>query len=94
VAAVNAGFFDSITYQCAGDLTFARVPVHAVEDHSVIGGLGDCFAEVLSEMSAHAPLVKLGIQDQFGESGEPAELYEKFGISADKIAEAVRKRLG
>jgi transketolase len=65
-----------------------------VEDHSVIGGLGDCFAEVLSEMSAHAPLVKLGIQDQFGESGEPAELYEKFGISADKIAEAVRKRLG
>jgi hypothetical protein len=35
VAAVNAGFFDSITYQCAGDLTFARVPVHAVEDHSV-----------------------------------------------------------
>jgi len=65
-----------------------------IEDHSVIGGLGDCFADVLGEMGSHAPLIKLGIQDQFGESGEPAELYEKFGISAAKIAETVQRRLG
>lgn len=60
-----------------------------VEDHSVIGGLGDCVAEVLAQMPKHAPLKKLGVQDLFGESGEPAELYEKHGISARAIAGTV-----
>ncbi len=71
----------------------ARLMV-TVEDHSVIGGLGDCVAEVLATLSQHAPLVKLGIQDQFGESGEGPELYEKFGISASKIVESIQRKLG
>ena len=65
-----------------------------VEDHSVIGGLGDCVAETIAGLREHAPLVKLGIQDQFGESGEGFELYEKFGISAGKIVESVQEFLG
>lgn len=70
----------------------ARLMV-TVEDHSVIGGLGSCVAETLAKVSAHPKLVKLGVQDTFGESGEPAELYEKFGISAGKIAERVAAEL-
>jgi transketolase C-terminal domain/subunit len=35
--------------------------------------------------------MKLGIQDLFGESGEPVELYDKFGISANAIAESVAR---
>lgn len=70
----------------------ARVMI-AVEDHSVIGGVGTCVAEVLATESAHPPLVKLGIQDLFGESGEPAELYEKFGISASAIEHSARRAL-
>lgn len=66
----------------------ARLTV-TVEDHSVIGGLGSCVAEVLAKMSGHPPLVKLGIQDVFGESGEALELYEKHGISANQIARRV-----
>ncbi len=61
----------------------------SVEDHSVIGGLGSCVAEALAHESSHAPLIKLGIQDLFGESGEPAELYEKHGISAGAIAQRI-----
>ena len=57
-----------------------------VEDHSVIGGLGTCVAEAIAKVSHSSRLIKLGIQDLFGESGEPVELYDKFGISAKAIA--------
>ncbi len=65
-----------------------------VEDHTVFGGLGTCVAEALARSGRHAPLLKLGIQDVFGESGEPGELYERFGISARAIASQVAERLG
>jgi transketolase len=65
----------------------------SVEDHSVIGGLGSCVAEALAQTSHHPRLVKLGVQDTFGESGDPAELYEKFGISAQAIAHQVAKEM-
>lgn len=64
-----------------------------VEDHSVIGGLGSCVADVLAKRHSHAPLLKLGVQDVFGESGEPAELYRKFGISGASIADRVSRAL-
>lgn len=60
-----------------------------VEDHSVIGGLGSCVAEALAGAGSGTKLLKLGIQDLFGESGEPVELYEKFGISGAQIAKSV-----
>jgi transketolase len=60
-----------------------------VEDHSVIGGLGSSVAEALAQTTAHPKLIMLGIQDQFGESGEPFELYEKHGISAGAIARKI-----
>ena len=63
--------------------------IFTVEDHTVIGGLGSCVAETLAKMSRHPRLVKLGIQDLFGESGEPADLYEKHGISGKAIARKV-----
>lgn len=62
-----------------------------VEDHNVIGGLGTCVAEALSELGAGAKLVRLGVQDCYGESGLPGELYEKYGISANRIGETIRK---
>ena len=58
-----------------------------VEDHSVIGGLGSCVAEALAALPKHPPLLKFGIQDTFGESGDPAELYDKFEISSKAITE-------
>lgn len=63
--------------------------VLSVEDHSVIGGLGSAVAEVLAGLSQHARLVRLGVQDLFGESGEGPELFEKHGISAAAIARTV-----
>lgn len=60
--------------------------VITVEDHSVIGGLGSCVAEALASLDRHPRLVKYGVQDKFGESGEADELYDLHGISAKMIA--------
>ena len=59
-----------------------------VEDHSIIGGLGSAVSDVLTE---HIPtsLCKIGLNDIFPESAPPADLYEKYGLSANKIAERV-----
>lgn len=62
-----------------------------VEDHSVIGGLGSAVAEVCAEEGGKARLIRLGVQDTYGESGDAAALYDKYGISAKRIVERVRR---
>lgn len=61
-----------------------------VEDHQIIGGLGSAVAETLCD-SAPAKLLRIGIRDQYGESGAPEELYEKYGLSTQGIARQVRE---
>jgi transketolase len=59
------------------------------EEHTVIGGLGGAIAETLA-VNAPTPMVIHGIQDVFGESGPDGPLLEKYGISAEKTADAIR----
>lgn len=66
--------------------------VVTAEEHSVIGGLGSAVADVLCEQ-APTPLVKIGVQDVFGESGPGAELLHVYGLDAAHIAETVRAAL-
>lgn len=68
--------------------------VVTVEDHTVIGGLGSCVAETLAKLDRHPKLRMFGVQDKFGESGEPDELYDLHGISGKKIAESLKKLFG
>ena len=63
-----------------------------VEDHTVISGLGSAIAEVIAEESP-AALVRLGLQDCYGESGFPDELLDKYGMSVEGIAEAAKKAI-
>ena len=67
--------------------------VVTAEDHNVIGGLGSAVAEVLCERCP-ARLVRIGMQDRFGDSGDPAGLYRKYGLDAARIADRVRRELG
>ncbi|MFC2013547.1 transketolase family protein [Chloroflexota bacterium] len=66
--------------------------VLTVEEHQIIGGLGSAIAECLSE-NYPVPLKRVGINDRFGESGEPNELLEKFGLIHTNIAKSVRELL-
>jgi transketolase len=59
--------------------------VVTVEEHSVIGGLGSAAAEALAGAS-DAGFLRIGIQDRFGISGKPADLFAEFGISGERIA--------
>lgn len=63
----------------------------SIEDHSVIGGLGSSIADVLVEEYPHK-LVKMGINDRFGESGTSSELMKKFGLTKDDIVEKVLEK--
>ncbi len=59
------------------------------EEHSVIGGLGSAVAEVVVQNSP-AKMSFVGLQDTFGESGKPAELLDKYGLTAKDIVAAVK----
>ncbi len=63
-----------------------------VEEHQITGGLGGAVAEVLSE-NFPVPLKIIGIEDRFGESGEPNELLEKFGLTKEAIVKAITQVL-
>jgi transketolase len=60
------------------------------EDHTFLGGLGAAVAEHLGE-HCPTPLTRIGLRDTFGESGDPAELLAKYGMSAQHIARAAER---
>lgn len=62
------------------------------EDHNIHGGLGSTVAEVLAQ-TRPCPIEFVGVRDTFGESGEPDELAEKYGLTAPHIAEAARRAI-
>ena len=63
--------------------------VVTVEEHSVIGGLGSAVCDVLSE-KAPTKVLKIGVNDTFGESGPAVELVKKYGLDAESIYEKVK----
>ncbi len=64
--------------------------VVSVEEHQINGGLGSAIAECLSR-NYPVPQEFIGVQNCFGESGDPSELIEKFGMGVDAIKEAIKK---
>lgn len=63
-----------------------------VEEHSIIGGLGGAAAELVSE-NYPVPVIKVGINDSFGESGSPKELLQKYGLTVNKLISAGKAAL-
>lgn len=66
--------------------------VVTVEEHQIAGGLGSAVAEILVA-NYPVPMEFIGVHDRFGESGEPNELIEKFGMAVKDIKEAVKKAI-
>jgi transketolase len=63
-----------------------------VEDHNIIGGLGSAVSEVVAETHP-TYLCRLGLQDTFGESGTPSDLYLKYRLDAEGIASSIKEKL-
>jgi transketolase len=67
--------------------------VITIEEHQVAGGFGSAIAECLSEHYP-VPVTRIGLQDEFGQSGTPEELLEHYGLSVAHISEVARAQAG
>ena len=61
-----------------------------VEEHNIIGGLGEAVCSLLSEKMP-TPVRRIGVQDKFGHSGPAAEVLRDYGLTAENIAATVRE---
>jgi transketolase len=63
------------------------------EEHTILGGLGGAVCELVA---AHhpVPVERVGVMDRFGESGQPKQLMEKYGLTAKQVVDAARKVVG
>lgn len=61
-----------------------------VEEHSIIGGLGSAVCDVLAE-KLPSRVLKIGVDDTFGESGAASELLEKYGLYAEGISKKIKQ---
>ena len=66
--------------------------VFTVEEHSVIGGLGSAVCDCLSE-KAPTKVVKIGVNDVYGESGPAVELVKKYGLDAEGIYKKIKENM-
>lgn len=62
------------------------------EEHSVIGGLGSAVAEVLCE-KCPVPMLRVGVEDKFGKSGQVPELLKEYGLTAENIAKKAKEAI-
>lgn len=62
------------------------------EEHSIVGGLGGAVAEFVSE-NCPVPVVRHGVNDEFGRSGKAAEVLEAYGLTADGLCGRIREAL-
>ena len=63
------------------------------EEHNIIGGLASAVAEVLVE-KCPVPMERVGVEDKFGQSGQPDELLKAYGWTAENIAEKAKAAIG
>ena len=63
----------------------------SIEDHSIIGGLGSAIAEVLTE-EYPCKLLRMGMKDVFGKSGNAVELLKYFGLTSEEIIKVIKNK--
>ena len=87
-AVINVHTIKPIDAQCVMDYAQKCSRVVTVEEHSVIGGLGDAVADVLMGKIC-CQFKKIGVQDQFGQSGKAKDVLREYGLTAPQIAESI-----
>lgn len=91
-AVINVHTIKPIDSVCVTEYAQKCGKVFTVEEHSVIGGLGDAVADVLIGKVA-CGFHKIGVNDQFGQSGKAPEVLKEYGLTAPQIAETIKAGL-
>lgn len=89
-AVVNFHTIKPIDRECILTMADKCGAVVTAEEHSIIGGLGSAVAEVLAGNSC-AKFARVGIQDKFGKSGKPVDLFAAYGLTSENIAAQCKK---
>ena len=92
-AVINMHTIKPIDEKCIMSFAEKCGRIVTMEEHSVIGGLGDAVGAVLLEHHP-VPFLKLGINDQFGQSGTPRELMDAYGLSSNAMIPRLLAFLG
>ena len=89
-AVINVHTVKPIDADCVTEWARKCGRVVTVEEHSVTGGLGDAVAGVLMG-KVDCAFRKIGVQDQFGQSGKAWEVLAEYGLTAPQIAESIKE---
>lgn len=92
ISVINVHTIKPIDEACVSEYAAKCGNVVTVEEHSVIGGLGDAVAGVLMG-NIHCKFLKIGVNDQFGQSGKAADVLREYGLTADQIAAKIKATL-
>lgn len=91
-AVINVHTIKPIDTACVTEYAQKCGKVVTVEEHSVIGGLGDAVAEVLTG-KVNCKFKKIGVNDQFGQSGKAADVLREYGLTGEQIAASIKEVL-
>ena len=89
---INIHTIKPIDAECVTKYAEKCGKVITVEEHSVIGGLGDAVADVLMG-KVNCKFHKIGVNDRFGQSGKAADVLREYGLTADQIAETIKANI-
>ena len=92
ISVINVHTIKPIDAECVTKYAEKCGNVVTVEEHSVIGGLGDAVADVLMGKVC-CKFRKIGVNDQFGQSGKAADVLREYGLTADQIAARIKENL-
>ena len=92
ISVINVHTIKPIDATCVTEYAQKCGNVVTVEEHSVIGGLGDAVADVLMGKVC-CKFRKIGVNDQFGQSGKAADVLREYGLTADQIAARIKETL-
>ncbi|MBS3991859.1 MAG: transketolase family protein [Erysipelothrix sp.] len=88
VTVVNMATIKPLDKDLMVELAKTHKGIVTCEEHNILGGLGGAVAEVLA-LEHPTKMLMIGVNDTFGESGTPAALLKKYGLSAETITERV-----
>ena len=92
ITVVNVHTIKPIDRECVIRQAARCGKVFTLEEHSIIGGIGDAVADVLMGNVA-CNFHKIGVRDEFGRSGKALDVLRAYGLTADQIAEEIKANL-
>jgi len=91
-AVLNMSTIKPLDKEAVIELARATGALVTAEEHTVIGGLGSAVAEAVAEHYP-VPVLRVGVEDCFGQSGTPAELLAAYGLTKENIAQKAKEAI-